>query len=59
MVTARRVQLHRTPALLSGRILFPWARASAVLARPAELIPEGPDELTAQCGFLAGSRRRP
>ncbi|MGP2438098.1 FAD-binding oxidoreductase [Streptomyces sp. JW3] len=54
LVTAMRVQLHRPPTLLSGRILFPWAQASSVLARLAELVPEGPDELTVQCGFLAG-----
>ena len=54
LVTAMRVQLHRTPTLLSGQILFPWAQASAVLARLAEFVPEGPDELTVQCGVLAG-----
>jgi FAD/FMN-containing dehydrogenase len=54
LVTAVRVRLHRTPTLLSGRVLFPWAQASSVLARLAELVPEGPDELTVQCGFLAG-----
>ncbi|MBO3677204.1 FAD-binding oxidoreductase [Streptomyces sp. NEAU-YJ-81] len=54
LVTAMRVQLHRTPTLLSGTILFPWAQASAVLARLAEFVPEGRDELTVQCGVLAG-----
>lgn len=54
VVTAMRVRLHRTPRLLSGRILFPWAQAPAVLARLADFVPDGPDELTVQCGFLVG-----
>ncbi|MFJ6900636.1 FAD-binding oxidoreductase [Streptomyces hokutonensis] len=55
VVTAMRIRLHSVPALLSGMIMYPMEQATDVLAAVAEFVPGGgPDELTVQCGFVAG-----
>ncbi|WP_414166814.1 FAD-binding oxidoreductase [Streptoverticillium reticulum] len=59
LVTAMRVRLHAVPTLLSGTILFPWTQAATVLARLEEFVPDGPDELTVQCGILDGPEGAP
>jgi len=55
VVTEMRIRLHSLPALLSGMIMYPMEQATDILAAVAEFVPAGgPDELTVQCGFVAG-----
>lgn len=59
VVTGMRVALHAAPAVLGGRILFPWDRAAAVLDSLDEILRHGPDELTVQCGIVTGPDGKP
>lgn len=54
-VTGMRLRLHEIPALLSGMVMYPATQADSVLAGLAGHVPTGgSDELTVQCGFVAG-----
>ncbi|WP_394835860.1 FAD-binding oxidoreductase [Pendulispora rubella] len=45
VITSMRLRLHKVGRVLSGIIVFPWAEASAVLARFSSMMQAAPDEL--------------
>jgi FAD/FMN-containing dehydrogenase len=58
VVTSLRIRLHAA-RILAGMIMFPVAQATTVLASLADILLDGPDELTVQCGFVAGPDGQP
>jgi FAD/FMN-containing dehydrogenase len=59
VVTGMRIRLHPVPTVVSGMIIYPWERVNSVLAGLADFVPDGPDELTVQCGFITGPAGTP
>ncbi|MEX5636976.1 FAD-binding oxidoreductase [Parafrankia sp. FMc2] len=54
VVTAMNIRLHRVPTLLAGMIMYPWVQAPSALAALADVLLDGPDELTVQTGIVTG-----
>ncbi|WP_432119600.1 FAD-binding protein [Streptomyces sp. bgisy032] len=59
VVTSARIRLHPVPTVVSGTILYPVAQSAGVLADLAGILQDGPDELTADVGFLPGPDGKP
>lgn len=59
VVTGMRVRLHTAPAILAGRIMFPWPQSAAVLESLHDILRSGPDELTLHCGIVTGPGGQP
>ena len=62
VVTALRYRLHELRSILAGILMFPLTEGPAVLNGYAELVADGPDDLTVMAGFPArpaGSARVP
>jgi FAD/FMN-containing dehydrogenase len=59
VVTAARYRLHPLDSVVSGLILFPLDQATAVLRAYLRIIPDAPDELTVQFGFITGPGGQP
>jgi hypothetical protein len=53
VVTEMHHRLHHLSGVRSGMIIYPFADAKAVLEGCAEIAASGPEELTAQLGFVA------
>jgi FAD/FMN-containing dehydrogenase len=54
VIASMRIRLHPIRHVLAGMMLFPWAKAEAVLHGYAEAFATAPDELSILAGILPG-----
>jgi FAD binding domain/Berberine and berberine like len=54
IVTRMWHRVHDLPSVRTGTLVYPFAEASGILARCAEITATAPDELTVQLGFIVG-----
>jgi FAD/FMN-containing dehydrogenase len=59
VVTAMRYRLHNLPSVTSGLLAYPFAEATGVLRRCAEIAASSPEDVTVELGCAGGADGKP